>query len=76
MDIEHIKRGEIRLSMRTFTTKMIDALGINPHDLKYPILTPGRTDKKIVREQEPEIRKRQIQITCGSSQLANNVSAL
>lgn len=54
MDIEHVKKGEIRLSMRTFTTKMIDALGINPQDLKYPILTPGRTDKKIVREQEPE----------------------
>jgi hypothetical protein len=54
MDIEHVKRGEIRLSMRTFTTKMIDALGIKPHDLAYPILTPGRTDKKIVREQEPE----------------------
>jgi hypothetical protein len=54
MDIEHVKRGEIRLSMRTFTTKMIDALGIHPQELKYPILTPGRTDKKIVREQEPE----------------------
>jgi hypothetical protein len=49
-----VKRGEIRLSMRTFTTKMIDALAIKPHDLAYPILTPGRTDKKIVREHEPE----------------------
>jgi hypothetical protein len=58
MDIEHVKRGEIRLSMRTFTTKMIDALGTNEHDLKYPILTPGRTDKKIVREQEPEENER------------------
>ena len=54
MDTEHVKRGEIRLSMRTFTTKMIDALAIKPHDLAYPILTPGRTDKKIVREHEPE----------------------
>ncbi len=52
--IEHVKRGEIRFSMRTFTTKMVDALVINPQDLKYPILTPGRTDKQIVREQEPE----------------------
>ena len=33
---------------------MVDALGINPQNLKYPVLTPGRTDKKIVREQEPE----------------------
>jgi hypothetical protein len=54
MDIEHVKLGEIRLSMNTFTTIMIDALGISQHDLAYPILTPGRTDKKIVREQEPE----------------------
>ncbi len=54
MDIEHVKLGEIRLSMRTFITKMIDALGISKHELAYPILTPGRTDKKIVREQEPE----------------------
>jgi hypothetical protein len=58
MDIEHVKRGEIRLSIRAFTTKMIDALGINQQDLKYPILTPGRTDKKIVREQEPEENER------------------
>jgi hypothetical protein len=54
MNIDHVKLGEIRLSMRTFTTKMIDALGINQPDLAYPILTSGRTDKKIVREQEPE----------------------
>ncbi len=33
-------------------------LGISQHDLKYPILTPGRTDKKIVREQEPEENER------------------
>ena len=54
MDIEHVKLGEIKLSMRTFTTKMISALGINKQELAYPILTPGRTDKKIVRDQEPE----------------------
>jgi hypothetical protein len=54
MDIEHVKRGEIKLSMTTFTTKMIEALGITHYDLKYPILTPGRTDKKIVRDQGPE----------------------
>jgi hypothetical protein len=54
MNIEHVKRGEIKLSMTTFTTKMIEALGITQQDLKYPILTPGRTDKKIVRDQEPE----------------------
>jgi hypothetical protein len=54
MDIEHVKLREINLSMRTFTTKMISALGIDPNELAYPILTPGRTDKKIVREQDPE----------------------
>jgi hypothetical protein len=54
MDIDYVRLGEIRLSMRTFTTKMIDALGISPHDLAYPILTPGRTDKKIVRGQDPK----------------------
>jgi hypothetical protein len=26
MDIDHVKRGEIKLSMTTFTTKMIEAL--------------------------------------------------
>ena len=53
MDIEHPKLGEIRLSMRTFTTKMVDALNLPKETLKYPIITPGRTDKKIVRDQEP-----------------------
>ncbi len=43
MDIDHVKLGEIKFSMRTFTTKMISALGINPTELAYPILTPGRT---------------------------------
>ncbi len=55
MDIEHPPRlGEICLSMRTFTTKMVDALNLPKETLKYPIIAPGRTDKKIVRDQEPE----------------------
>jgi hypothetical protein len=53
LDIEHPTLGEITLSMKSFTSKMATVL-----DLKdtYPgvILTPGRTDKKIVRDQDPE----------------------
>ncbi len=37
---------------------MISALGINQNELAYPIPTPGRTDKKIVREQDPEENER------------------
>ncbi len=54
IDIEHTKLGEIRLSMRTFTTKMVDALDLPKETLKYPIITLGKTDKKIVRDQDPE----------------------
>jgi hypothetical protein len=54
MDIEHTKLGETRLSMRTSTTKMIGALDLPKETLKYPIITPGRTDKRIVRDQDPE----------------------
>jgi hypothetical protein len=46
MDIEHTKLGEIRLSMRTFTTKIVDALNLPKETLKYPIITPGRTERQ------------------------------
>jgi hypothetical protein len=48
LDISQPKKGEITLSMRSFTDKMASALNFtNNHD--GPILTPGRTDKKIVK---------------------------
>ncbi len=53
---------------------MIDALGISQHDLKYPILTPGRKDKKIVGEQEPEENERHRSHV--GAQMVDNVPAL
>jgi hypothetical protein len=53
LDIDHPTLGEITLSMKSFTNKMATVL-----DLKdtYPgvILTPGRTDKKTHKDQDPE----------------------
>jgi hypothetical protein len=56
LDITHSQPGEITLSMQTFTTKMADVLNIKD---TYPgeILTPGRTDKKIIRGENPEENK-------------------
>ena len=56
LDINHSQPGEITLSMQTFTTKMADVLNIED---TYPgeILTPGRTDKKIMRGENPEENK-------------------
>ena len=53
LDISHPKPGEITLSMKTFSTKMAEVLNLKD---TYPgeIITPGRTDKKVVRGQEPE----------------------
>jgi hypothetical protein len=53
LDLKLPKPGEITLSMHTFTSKMVTALSITDH---YPgdIFTPGRTDKKIVRGEQPE----------------------
>ncbi len=49
LNITNPKKGEITLSMQSFTEKMQETLGYQPkHD--GPILTPGRTDiKKIVK---------------------------
>jgi hypothetical protein len=46
MDIEHKALGQITLSMSTFTGKLEQAFD--------GLQTPGRTDKKIVRGQDPE----------------------
>ncbi len=53
LDISHPQPGEITLSMKTFSTKMQEVLNLKD---TYPgeIITPGRTDKKVVRGQEPE----------------------
>jgi hypothetical protein len=53
LDISHPQPGDITLSMKTFSTKMQEVLNIKD---TYPgeIITPGRTDKKVVRGQEPE----------------------
>jgi hypothetical protein len=53
LDIDHPTLGEITLSMKSFTTKMTTVLGVKD---SYPgtILTPGRTDKKIIKDQDPE----------------------
>jgi len=52
LDLTHNQPGEITLSMETFSTKMEQVL--NLHD-SYPgdIITPGRTDKKIIRGDNP-----------------------
>jgi hypothetical protein len=48
LDITNPRRGEITLGMHSFTTKMQDTLKFQ---LKHegPVLTPGRTDKKVIR---------------------------
>ncbi len=53
LDITHPTPGEITLSMQTFSNKMAAVLNIQD---SYPgdILTPGRTDKKIIRGDNPE----------------------
>jgi hypothetical protein len=59
LDLTLPKPGEITLSMRTFTTKMLATFKV---DDTYPgdILTPGRTDKKIIRGEqlEPNVQYR------------------
>ncbi len=53
LDITIPQPGDITLSMHTFTAKMVDALQV--HD-DYPedIITPGRTDKKVIRGENVE----------------------
>jgi hypothetical protein len=53
LDITNPKKGEITLSMESFTKKMTTALQFTPtHD--GPVLTPGRTDKKVIKGLDPE----------------------
>jgi hypothetical protein len=53
LDLTITKPGLISLAMNTFTSKMIAALSIRD-DHPGDVLTPGRTDKKIVRGEDPE----------------------
>jgi hypothetical protein len=50
LDIEHKTNGSIKLSMKTFTNKLQDIFNIEEAS---PLLTPGRTDKKIIRHLDP-----------------------
>ena len=50
LDINHKDDGTITLSMHTFTTKLQDTFNVPQSP---PILTPGRTDRKIVRGDDP-----------------------
>jgi hypothetical protein len=51
LDITHKEPGEITLSMHTFTTKMRDVLGLQDN-IYGEVLTPGRTDKNVNRDDE------------------------
>ena len=53
LDITNPRRGEITLSMHSFTTKMQNILNFKPKH-EGPVLTPGRTDKKVIRGLEIE----------------------
>ena len=53
LDLTLPKLGEITLSMRTFTAKMLATFNVTD-DFPGDILTPGRTDKKIVRGEQLE----------------------
>ncbi len=53
LDLNINKPGLISLAMNTFTSKMIAALSIH-NDHPGDVFTPGRTDKKIVRGEDPE----------------------
>jgi hypothetical protein len=53
MDIEHKALGQITLSMSTFTEKLQQAFDLRDN-VWNGLQTPSRTDKKIVRGQDPE----------------------
>jgi hypothetical protein len=50
LDVDHKTDGTITLSMQTFTTKLQHTFNIAT---SAPILTPGKTDKKIIRGVDP-----------------------
>jgi hypothetical protein len=50
LDLQHdVAQGTIRLSMKTFTEKLKVTFAIPD---SHPILTPGRTDRKVIRDQD------------------------
>ena len=52
LDLHHDPtNGTIKLSMQTFTKKLKDTFQIPDTPI---VLTPGRTDKKIIRDQDPQ----------------------
>ncbi len=53
LDLTITKPGLISQAMHTFTSKMIATLSIHD-DHPGDVLTPGRTDKKIVGGEDPE----------------------
>ncbi len=53
LDLTIPKPGLIRLAMHTFTSKMIAALQISD-EFHGEVLTPGRTDKKVIRGENLE----------------------
>ena len=53
LDLTLPKPGLIHLAMHTFTSKMIAALQIND-EFHGEVLTPGRTDKKVIRGENLE----------------------
>jgi hypothetical protein len=52
LDINTNVPGQTSISMITFTTKMLTALSVT--SWPYPIVTPGRTDVKIIRGENLE----------------------
>ena len=55
MDIETRTKGETSISMTTFTNKLMKQFEIQKWP--YPITTPGRTDIKIQKGENPEINE-------------------
>jgi len=57
LDLTITQPGDIKLSMKSFTSKMKDVLQI-PDDFYGHILTPGRTDKKINKTEDHEVNEK------------------
>ena len=53
MDIKIHSPGDIELSMRTFSKKMVDNLNINDN-VRANVYTPGRTDCKITKSDDDD----------------------
>jgi hypothetical protein len=53
LDLTITQPGLIQLAMHTFTSKMINALQIRD-EFHGDVLTPGRTDKKVIRGENLE----------------------